>query len=257
MVILGAPKGRIPWNKGKTMEEDSRIKSSKKYNPIDKDWLEEQYIKLGRNTNDIATELGYSSGFVYSYIKKYGIPTRSISEGLKGIKRSDDVKKAISLRMRGPNYIDPEMRTTVKDNPKCPTYLGIYVAERVLSKIFSNVTRMPIGNPGYDFLCSKGYKIDVKSSCLHEGKYEKCWRFYVGKNTIADYFLCLSFDNRNDLNPLHIWLIPGNIVNDHMIFQISSNQKGLNKWKSYERPIDKVVSCCNILKNKSEDINHD
>lgn len=94
---MGAPKGRIPWNKGKTMEDDDRIKSSRKREPIDKEWLENQYINQKRNTNQIAKELGCSSGFVYSYLKKYDIKIRSKSEVLKGIPKSELHKQKLSI----------------------------------------------------------------------------------------------------------------------------------------------------------------
>lgn len=89
-------------------------------------------------------------------------------------------------------------------------YLGVYVAERVLSKIFEQVQRMPNNNIGYDFLCKKGYKIDVKCSCLTKEQGNDLWFFNIRKNTIADYFLFLAFDSRNNLEPQHIWLINSN-----------------------------------------------
>ena len=48
-------------------------------------------------------------------------------------------------------------------NRDCTLFLGVHVAERVLSKVFKDVERMPMNNPGYDFICGGGYKIDVKS----------------------------------------------------------------------------------------------
>ena len=47
-------------------------------------------------------------------------------------------------------------------NKECSSYMGD-IAERILPHIFEDeVTRMPYGNIGYDFLCGKGYKNDVK-----------------------------------------------------------------------------------------------
>lgn len=130
-------------------------------------------------------------------------------------------------------------------------FLGVYVAERILSKYFKEIIRMPYGNKGYDYICNKGYKIDVKSSCLIiRGKFKNTyWVFNSGNNTIADYFLCLGFNNRDDLEPQHIWLIPGNVVNSKTCFNIPTTNKGLLKWSKYEKSLDKVVECCNALKN--------
>lgn len=133
----------------------------------------------------------------------------------------------------------------IKTNNKCGIWLGIHVAEQVLSKVFKNFQRMPTNNPGYDFICGKNYKIDVKSSCLVKNKL-KTWTFVINKNIIANYFLCLAFDNRGDLNPLHIWLIPSNILNHKVSTSISEST--LYKWSQYEQSLDKVLTCCNTMK---------
>ena len=129
------------------------------------------------------------------------------------------------------------------ENKTCTLYLGVFVAERVLSRVFKDVIKMPARNPGYDFICNKGKKIDVKSSTMSKGGR---WSFHINKNTLADYFLCLSFDNRNDLNPIHMWLIPGRDVN--VFSGISTTTKNINKWDEYKLNIDKVSDCCDILK---------
>lgn len=95
------------------------------------------------------------------------------------------------------------------ENINSAVYLGIYVAERLLPKIFDNPKAMPYGNTGYDYICKNGYKIDVKSSSLRKANY---WKFDIRKNKIADVFLCIAFDNRLNLNVKHIWLIPGNEI---------------------------------------------
>ena len=104
---------------------------------------------------------------------------------------------------------------------------------------------MPPKNRGFDFICSNGYKIDVKSSTLHDNR----WGFYIRYNTIADYFLCLAFDNRNDLNPQHLWLIPGYILNDKS--GVSITESTLDKWKKYEQPINDVITCCDTMKTNN------
>lgn len=132
------------------------------------------------------------------------------------------------------------------------SYLGIYVAERALSRFFDHIERMPNGNPGYDFICGKHKKIDVKSSTrrVREGRTDG-WLFHIGHNTIADYFLCLAFDNREDLNPEHVWLIPGIIVSNRINFCISETDARLEEFSRFERPLGKVISCCSSMKNKA------
>ena len=135
----------------------------------------------------------------------------------------------------------------MSENRSCTAFLGVHVAERILSHLFKNVVRMPNNNPGYDFRCAKDYLIDVKSSCtqiMPSGT--RRWVFGIKHNMIADYFLCMAFDNRDDLNPLHLWLIPGKVLSDHRTVSISENTLG--KWSEYEKPIDKAITCCNVMK---------
>ena len=47
-------------------------------------------------------------------------------------------------------------------NKNCTQWLGICIAENLLPEIFENVEMMPYGNPGFDALCNKGFKLDVK-----------------------------------------------------------------------------------------------
>lgn len=129
------------------------------------------------------------------------------------------------------------------ENRNCPAFLGVHVAERVLSHVFKDVERMPLKNTGYDFICNKGKKIDVKSACM--GSHEQ-WVFHIRHNTTADYFLCLAFDNREELNPLHIWLLPGTAINYRISASVCLNT--ISKWDEYRLDISKVTSCCNILK---------
>lgn len=135
-------------------------------------------------------------------------------------------------------------------NKSCPQYLGIVIAEQLLSKIFKNIKQMPYSNIGYDFICNKGMKVDVKSSILHFDKrilnHKGKWDFLIKKNTIADYFLCIAFDNRTDKNPQHLWLIPSEKINHLQKLTISKNQT--QKWSQYEQPLEKTLECCDKLK---------
>ena len=158
------------------------------------------------------------------------------------------------FRKDNPNYDNDWNHKTGKclpmnKNKLCPQYLGIIVAEKVLSKVFKNVEVMPMHNPGYDFICGKGYKVDSKASCTYKNKNRSnLWSFTINKNKVADYFACLAFDNRNDINPLHFWLIPGSLVNDKKNITISEST--ISKWDEYKLDINKVIKCCNNLKGE-------
>jgi len=146
-------------------------------------------------------------------------------------------------------------------NKKCSMFLGCHVAERVLSYVFKDVERMPFNNPGFDFICNKGKKIDVKSACLYNNNH---YTFVISHNNIADYFLCIGFDNRKNLIPQHIWLINSNNFYfhktykklDYKRFRDTSNiciyLSKLEDFSKYEL-IDKLketIECCNTLKLK-------
>ena len=138
---------------------------------------------------------------------------------------------------------------SMSENRSCSSFLGVHVAEQVLSLVFKHVQRMPNNNPGFDFICKHGYKIDVKSSCRRQYEWRSDqWMFSINRNCIADYFLLLAFDNREDLNPEHVWLIPGCDINDHINVGISETT--LAKWDEYKLDITKVVACCNTMRTK-------
>ena len=129
-------------------------------------------------------------------------------------------------------------------NKECSSYFGVYIVEGVLDMMFDDVVRMPYGNPGYDIICNRGMKVDSKAGCIM--KNNNGWMFGINHNIIADYFACIAFDNRIDLNPLHMWMLPGNKVNHLSGTSISVST--LPKWKEYELPIGELISCCNTIR---------
>jgi hypothetical protein len=135
------------------------------------------------------------------------------------------------------------------ENKSCPKYLGEVIAERVLAGLFEHVEKAPMNNPGWDFICGKKKRIDCKSACLRYR--ENCipsWPFNINKNIKCDHFLLLGFDNREDLNPIKVWLIPNRILCNKMQLSITNNVKSLEKWTQYEKSLDKILICCNRLK---------
>lgn len=129
------------------------------------------------------------------------------------------------------------------ENKECTQYLGIHVAERVLSHVFKDVQVMPMHNPGYDVICNQGKMIDIKSSCQRKNG---SWAFHIERNTTADFFLCLAFDNREDLNPLHVWLISGNNLNHLTTAAISED--AIHKWDEHRLDISKIYECCDAMR---------
>jgi hypothetical protein len=138
----------------------------------------------------------------------------------------------------------------LSENKTCSMYLGVHIAERILATVFKNVERMAPQNPGFDFICNKGKKIDVKSSCTRTRKNRSAqWAFTIKKNTTPDFFLCIAFDDRENLNPLHMWLIPNYEIN--MYNGVSISETTLSKWNEFKLSLDDVLSCCDSLKDKT------
>ena len=105
---------------------------------------------------------------------------------------------------------------------------------------------MPPNNKGFDVICNQDFKIDIKSCAIGHKGY---WSFNINNNTIADYFLCIAFESRNDLTPVHVWLIPGKDVNHKVAIQISKTT--LDKWSKYEQSLDRVLACCDVMKEQN------
>ena len=174
----------------------------------------------------------------------------AISKGKTGVPMSDTTKSTISryaLKEKPPlpNGFEIDKSSKRVINKNCSQYLGCYIAEQILSKIFKDVKVMPQQNHGYDIICNQDKKIDIKSSATG---YKDNWHFNIWRNKIADYFLCIAFDNREDLNPVHLWLIPGEDINHLTGIEILKSK--LSKWSKYEQPIDKVITCCNEMKGE-------
>lgn len=137
----------------------------------------------------------------------------------------------------------------MSQNTECASYLGVFISEYVLRNVFSNVEQMPYGHKWYDFVCDKGYKVDVKGSTLSTRKANSGghWYFNIRRNTVADYFVLLAFDHRMSLKPMHCWLVPASVVSRNKSITIS--QSTVNAWKDYEQDISAVAQCCDDMRS--------
>lgn len=133
---------------------------------------------------------------------------------------------------------------------------------------FENARRMPYGNPGFDWACKKGYKIENKSRCLYYNVESDWpgWTFSIRFNKIADWFILSAWDDRDSLNPLHVWSfhkddmviyrIGGHYILkkfcDRYSLSISNTPKGLKKFEKYEitNRLDKLKEFCKIKNEK-------
>lgn len=143
-----------------------------------------------------------------------------------------------------------------EDNPDCPRYFGDFT-ESLMIQTFEGATKMPSNNPGYDWTCKKGDKIDNKGSCLiyRKGK-SPMWQFNIMYNNITDWFILSAWDNRDSLNPLHVWAFhKDDIVRGRKFWRrdtlaITDISKGLKEFEKYEitHRLDELKELCNMKK---------
>jgi len=199
----------------------------------------------------------------------------------RGYKLSDEHRRKISKKLTGRKLSDEHRKKLTKDHTgwECGQERGVInktsrsranklgrYCEKLLCKLFNDVKPMPLHNPGYDFLCSRGYKVDSKARCLsYPRKANPIWMFRLADdknhlNKTADYFACVAYDDPNYLNPVHFWLIPSNAVNkfgrrvnDLTGLGITNTPECLAYWSQYEKPIDKVIECCTSMKCDAND----
>jgi thymidylate synthase (FAD) len=69
------------------MPGDGRFVKGQHWRPPQKhwqrEWLEQQYVTLGRSSGDIAAECGCTDGNIMHWLRKHGIARRTISEARK------------------------------------------------------------------------------------------------------------------------------------------------------------------------------
>lgn len=158
-------------------------------------------------------------------------------------RHSDENRK----RVREYNY--KHGAKPASENKSCSAYLGCVIAETVLMREFPGFKRMPNCNPDYDYECPQGFLIDVKSSTKRSRPIGNSrWVFSVRNNKRVHYFIFIAFDDLESLTPMHIWLIPGYLVNDRTGISIPDTIKSLAKWSKYERSLKNVLECCDKMR---------
>lgn len=147
-------------------------------------------------------------------------------------------------------YDSYSARSNSKTNRKCSMYLGVTVAENILSQTFENVQHMPSCHPGYDFICKHDKKINVKSSCRGTSN---AWVFSLHKNDICDYFLCIAFENRKSLIIKGIWLIPSSEYRNKNTLYVSENT--MHKLAEWSKPIENAQKLVDqFMKESNQDV---
>jgi len=147
----------------------------------------------------------------------------------------------------------------MKENRMNNKFIGIYIAENGIAKIYEESKRMPCNHPGYDIICPKGYKIDVKATVL--SRYNT-FCFGIQKNEVADYFILVGFNNIIELKPLHLWIIKsdenihGRPLKEFLSLKIIDEPQYIQEYQKYEKlnRLEMLKSVCEEFdaKNKIE-----
>lgn len=131
---------------------------------------------------------------------------------------------------------------SMAENKECGPYLGCYINERILRHVMPNAVLMDNNNPGFDLVCGKGYLVDAKAATLRYRKtHSPRWEFNINKNTIPDYFLLVAYKDRESLEICHMWLIPGDEINDKKSVSIALST--IHKWDQWKINHTDALSC--------------
>ena len=138
-------------------------------------------------------------------------------------------------------------------NKSSPQFIGIVVAERLIKHLFNDFEMMPPNFPGYDAVCNKGKKINIKASTAHmqqnKNSVTSTWLFAIRKNKVPDFYLLMAFDDTIDLNPLNVWLVRGSEINNQTGVRISSST--IHKWDKWKMDLNDARMCCDLMKEKN------
>jgi hypothetical protein len=146
--------------------------------------------------------------------------------------------------------------------PGCSNYVGLHIAEKVLSKAFK-VMQKAGSKEAFDFYCGHDLKIDSKCStkCKNKSSTEGFWFFHIRKNKVPKAFCLIALDNTpenvaEDPKPTHVWLIPGDAIingkplNERMSLTVSPRTIArLDSWRRTDME-GRIIKCC--IKVKGE-----
>jgi len=162
-------------------------------------------------------------------------------------------------------------RTLPKEfNEDCPIHFGEFT-ENLMIQTFEDPIKMPPNNPGFDWKCRNGDKVDNKGRCLDYDNRSNWsgWIFSIRYNDVADIFILSAWDNRDSLNPLHVWIFhkndiirKGNGAYAPKVefwkrdgFTITNTPEGLKEFEKHEATnrLDKLKELCG-RDNKGENV---
>jgi hypothetical protein len=190
---------------------------TKKYNPMSKEFQEEakrlgltgyQLIQKYKENGNIVNSTYINRRAQLICYKKSGCNNhseyRNVCAQILGFRNDAE-------RQRERDHYNGK-QLPMEFNEDCSSYFGVYIAENYIMKTFEDPIKMPYGNPGYDWLCKTGKKIESKARCMSDHSGCIGFGFDIYYNNIADYFILSAWNNRDSLEPLHIWVFHRNDI---------------------------------------------
>ncbi len=229
-----------------------------KYNPMSKEFQNE-CKRLGL-TGFQLTKKYREEGKIVSNSKANDLQQKVINAGCKTYKEYKD-KCAQKLGYENDSERMKMMRweqgihEPMEFNTDCPSYFGIYIAEKYIIQTFEDPIHMPPNNPGFDWLCKKKLKIQSKARCIgyHSCCDSSIFEFLIKRNSIADWFILSAWDNRDSLTPLHVWIfhkndiVRGRKFCEFVSLSITNKPEYLKEFEKYEvtDKLEKLKEICN------------
>lgn len=184
---------------------------------------------------DLAKRNGYNSNKEY---RKVYLDNWAKEKGYKNI--VDYTKE---------RYYNRGIHVPIEEIDEGPFYFGICIAEKYIIKTFDSPKHMPPNNPGFDWICKNGCKIDSKASCLC---IDNELSFNIRWNNIADYFILSAWDSIESLNPLYVWIFhKDDIVRGEKFWKRNSisikiTEEGLKEFENNEvtDKLEKLKKIC-------------
>lgn len=221
--------------------EKEKKKMNNKYNPMNKEFQDE------------CKRLGLTG---YELIEKYRKEGKiiSITEANDKQKKVLDAGCSTANEYKRNTYGYKNKHKPMEFNKDCPSWFGDFT-ESLMIQTFEDPIKMPYGNPGFDWTCKRGDKIDNKGSCLtydNRSRRSPRWQFSIRYNDIADWFILSAWDNRDSLTPLHVWafhkndIIGGRKFWRREIFSMANTPKALKYLEKYEitNRLEKLKELC-------------
>lgn len=156
---------------------------------------------------------------------------------------------------------DRGVQRPIEEAKDCPAYFGVCIGEKYVSRTFDNPKMMPYGNPGYDWECKNGLKIQLECRCLSDNLwFNQQFKFtHIDYNKVADVFILSGWKDRESLEPLLVLAFKkDDIVRGEPFWMrdslsITNSPEGLAEFKDFEvtNRLDKLKEMCKDIKKIS------